>query len=213
MQWILQEHENSHRDLHIFLSNSCLGRILKGPLSNPRTYLSWSSKIGPIEGHLICSKISLKNVLKQEKRLKIIFQTDIVIIGPTIPFITLESKPSLYLVLRRGNQFAIPLTESLPRLVFLFVFVHWSVLFDTHFYTPVCKKGIKQNQKRPKKQFAMKTTRLAIANQRFSSWHKLARHWRHSTEGCMGEQISLKFDLTFGDVLLHKLVLISHLII
>ena len=26
------------------------------------------------------------------------------------------------------------------------------------------------------------------------------------TEGCMGEQTSLKFDLTFGDVLLHKLV-------
>ena len=26
------------------------------------------------------------------------------------------------------------------------------------------------------------------------------------TEGCMGEQASLEFDLTFGDVLLHKLV-------
>ena len=26
------------------------------------------------------------------------------------------------------------------------------------------------------------------------------------TEGCMGEQASLGFDLTFGDVLLHKLV-------
>ena len=26
------------------------------------------------------------------------------------------------------------------------------------------------------------------------------------TEGCMGEQTSLKFDLTFGDVLVHKLV-------
>ena len=28
----------------------------------------------------------------------------------------------------------------------------------------------------------------------------------HCTEGCMGEQASLEFDLTFGDVLLHKLV-------
>ena len=28
----------------------------------------------------------------------------------------------------------------------------------------------------------------------------------HSTEGRMGEQASLEFDLTFGDVLLHKLV-------
>ena len=28
----------------------------------------------------------------------------------------------------------------------------------------------------------------------------------HITEGCMGEQASLEFDLTFGDVLLHKLV-------
>ena len=28
----------------------------------------------------------------------------------------------------------------------------------------------------------------------------------HDTEGCMGEQASLEFDLTFGDVLLHKLV-------
>ena len=27
-----------------------------------------------------------------------------------------------------------------------------------------------------------------------------------ATEGCMGEQASLEFDLTFGDVLLHKLV-------
>ena len=27
-----------------------------------------------------------------------------------------------------------------------------------------------------------------------------------TTEGCMGEQASLGFDLTFGDVLLHKLV-------
>ena len=27
-----------------------------------------------------------------------------------------------------------------------------------------------------------------------------------ATEGCMGEQTSLEFDLTFGDVLLHKLV-------
>ena len=27
-----------------------------------------------------------------------------------------------------------------------------------------------------------------------------------STEGCMGEQASLEFDLDFGDVLLHKLV-------
>ena len=26
-----------------------------------------------------------------------------------------------------------------------------------------------------------------------------------ATEGCMGEQASLEFDLTFGDVLLHKL--------
>ena len=26
------------------------------------------------------------------------------------------------------------------------------------------------------------------------------------TEGCMGEQTSLEFNLTFGDVLLHKLV-------
>ena len=26
------------------------------------------------------------------------------------------------------------------------------------------------------------------------------------TKGCMGEQASLEFDLTFGDVLLHKLV-------
>ena len=26
------------------------------------------------------------------------------------------------------------------------------------------------------------------------------------TEGCMGEQASLEFDLTFSDVLLHKLV-------
>ena len=26
------------------------------------------------------------------------------------------------------------------------------------------------------------------------------------TENCMGEQASLEFDLTFGDVLLHKLV-------
>ena len=29
---------------------------------------------------------------------------------------------------------------------------------------------------------------------------------RRTTEGCMGEQASLEFDLTFGDVLLHKLV-------
>ena len=28
----------------------------------------------------------------------------------------------------------------------------------------------------------------------------------NSTEGCMGEQASLDFDLTFGDVLPHKLV-------
>ena len=26
------------------------------------------------------------------------------------------------------------------------------------------------------------------------------------TEGCMGEQTSVEFDLTFGEVLLHKLV-------
>ena len=29
---------------------------------------------------------------------------------------------------------------------------------------------------------------------------------RECTEGFMGEQVSLEFDLTFGDVLLHKLV-------
>ena len=29
---------------------------------------------------------------------------------------------------------------------------------------------------------------------------------QETTEGCMGEQASLEFDLTFGDVLLHKLV-------
>ena len=46
----------------------------------------------------------------------------------------LLSKSILYLVLRRENQFAIPLTESLPR--------------------------------------------SAIANKRFSSCYKLARHWR-----------------------------------
>ena len=28
----------------------------------------------------------------------------------------------------------------------------------------------------------------------------------YCTEGCMREQVSLEFDLTFGDVLLHKLV-------
>ena len=28
----------------------------------------------------------------------------------------------------------------------------------------------------------------------------------HVTEGCMGKQASLEFDLTFGDVSLHKLV-------
>ena len=27
-----------------------------------------------------------------------------------------------------------------------------------------------------------------------------------SREGCMGEEASLEFDLTFGDILLHKLV-------
>ena len=32
----------------------------------------------------------------------------------------------------------------------------------------------------------------------------VVRYYVHTTEGCMGEQASL--DLTFGDVLLHKLV-------
>ena len=31
-------------------------------------------------------------------------------------------------------------------------------------------------------------------------------YWLVSTEGCMGEQASLEFDLNFGDVLPHKLV-------
>ena len=29
---------------------------------------------------------------------------------------------------------------------------------------------------------------------------------RQSTEGCLGEQASLEFDLTYGDVFLHKLL-------
>ena len=30
--------------------------------------------------------------------------------------------------------------------------------------------------------------------------------FKHRTEGCMGEQASSEFDLTLGDVLLHKIV-------
>ena len=34
----------------------------------------------------------------------------------------------------------------------------------------------------------------------------ITQYHHQPTEGCMGEQASFEFDLTFGDVLLHKLV-------
>ena len=42
---------------------------------------------------------------------------------------------------------------------------------------------------------------------RYSMYRKIATvETLHCTEGCMGEQASLGFDMTFADVLLHKLV-------
>ena len=42
-------------------------------------------------------------------------------------------------------------------------------------------------------------------------WHDVIYEWPLSTEGCMGEEVLLEFDLTFGDVMLHKLVQVINL--